>query len=279
MFKPLLGFESDAPSVALGAEPLKLVASGAPPEQFDAGWHSEPLVQVYSDCVPRSCVKAKRRRIILQRTPERRFELGPPALSSSRWAYWQWLESIGRLGDSEAGTQPYTFVALLNQRGWCAEQYMPYLNEDGSAPGVDIDAAPPISAIQHAHDQKGKLKAHFAETNNALRLALSQSLTACVAIAVNQRFVDNSGGTNGIPADPSYVWNFNSDPGSRIVGWHMMEVESYNRFGPKCQNTWGPGFADNGYVRVGWETLALAHLAMSSLVFDWVPDVSEAYSL
>lgn len=236
---------------------------GAPPPAHDSGYRSPVLYQRFSDCVERTIAKAMLRRMVAQRSKRDVV----PKLPSSRWMYWQWLESIGKLGDATQGTQPYVFLDLLEKRGWCAEEHMPYSLEEYE-PGIGIDDAPSIAAIRHAHDQRGKLRGHAAEGLNEIKLALVHGLGVGLAIACDRRFV----AMDGIPADDAFVWNF--DPSSTIVGWHMIEAESYDERGVRCLNTW-PNFGDAGRVRIGWETLDSVDYSMPAIIIDYAPVTSD----
>jgi hypothetical protein len=238
-----------------------------PPPAYDPGVSSEPVVQVYDDCVPVTVAKSMRKRIVLQRPRASRDGMAWPEKLSSRWGYWQWLESQGKLGVETTGTNPYAYVDLLNERGWCGEQWMPYV-VDGATPPISEAAGPPLEAMQHARDQRGRLKTHTLSDTIETRIAMANDLAVCLAFACDQRIVS----ADGIPNDPDYVWDF--DTGSSIVGWHMIEAESYDSRGIWCQNTWG-AFGAGGYVRIGWTTLASSRYTMNPLALDWVPQTSE----
>jgi hypothetical protein len=252
-------------SVALRRLDSNLVA---PPPAYDPGVKSELEVQAYDDCVPRTVAKGMRKRIVLQRPKESRDEMPWPDKLSARWGYWQWLESIGKLGVETTGTEPYTYIELLNARGWCAEDWMPYLL-DGSPPPISEAAGPSLDALMHAFDQRGKLKAHQTNDTTETRLAIAHDLSVCIPFACDKRIITQG----GIPADPSYVWDF--EPFTRVEGWHMIEAESYDERGVLCQNTWGADFGNRGYVRIGWKTLASGIYAMAPIALDWVPQTSE----
>jgi hypothetical protein len=271
-FTPRFGYEP-AP-VPPAAENLKAafrrlsVNLVVPPPAYDPGVKSQPLVQPYDDCVENTIAKNMRKRIVLQRPKSTRDSMPWPAALSPRWGYFQWLESIGKLGVETTGTDPYAYIELLNARGWCADEWMPYI-VDGVLQPVSDAAGPSLEALAHAFDQRGKLKAHTLNDVTETRLAMAADLAVCVPFACDQRIVSQG----GIPNDPDYVWDF--DPSSSVAGWHMIEGESYDERGMLCQNTWGIDFGWGGYVRIGWKTLSNLSYTMAPVALDWVPQTSE----
>lgn len=270
-FTPRFGYIHEEPAEPLAGlstalQRLGIVKSSAPPAAYDPGVVSEPVVQAYDDCVPVTMAKVMRKRIVLQRPKDARDQPWPAKLSA-RWGYWQWLESRGKLGVETTGTAPVAYVELLNERGWCAEEHMPYVVEGGT-PRIDVENGPPKGALKHAWDQRGLLKAHTLDDNTEIRSAIANDLGVCLVIACDEAFV-----SGGVPDDPDYVWDF--DTKSRIAGWHMIEAESYDERGVWCQNTWGGGFARGGYVRIGWRTLRTRSYTQSPICLDWVPQTSD----
>jgi hypothetical protein len=240
----------------------------APPTAYDPGVKSQPVVQLFDDCVPRTAAKILRKRIVLQHPKTTRDLMPWPSELSARWGYWNWLDSINMLGVTTQGTDPYKFLDLMNDRGWCAEEWMPYL-VDGGAPAIDSTMGPPLDALSHAYDQRGKIHAHILLSPVETRVAIAGDLGVGIPFACDERIVSQE----GIPHDPDYVWDFAE--GSPIKGWHMIEPESYDERGVLCQNTWGADFGAGGYVRIGWTTLSNPRLSMPPVAIDWVPQTSE----
>lgn len=270
-FTPRFGYIHDDSSERVGLssalQRLGMVSSAPAPTSYASGVVSEPVVQAYDDCVPVTMAKIMRKRIVLQRPKATRDEMEWPAKLSSRWGYWQWLESKGKLGVETTGTSPFQYVELLNERGWCADEHMPY-SVDGGVPRIDLENAPPRQALKHAWDQRGALKAHMLLGNEEIRLAIAADLGVGLVIACDPAII-----SGGVPDDPNFVWDFDTE--SSIAGWHMIEAESYDERGVWCQNTWGSGFAFGGYVRIGWRTLRTARYTQGHVGVDWVPQTSE----
>jgi hypothetical protein len=268
-FESLLGYRHDEPARAKYKQLPKLAVKLNIDEPYTQ-WQAPMLVQQYSDCVERSTTSRMRARIVMQRTPEQRAAMALPDLPSARWAYWQYLESIGQLG-TDPGTRPWDLIELLNERGWCSERWMPYTNDDGSAPPLDATAAPPPEALHHAFDQRGELRAHqIFDTFRELPLAIRHDLGVMIPFACDNRLVSSG----GIPDDPDYVWNY--DEGSGLAGWHMIQVEGYDPAkGLLCANTWGPQFGFDGRMWLGWDTVRNPLRAGLPIALDWVPQTSE----
>jgi hypothetical protein len=260
--KPRFGYSPGG--VALPSSKLLLLGAAPAPASYDQGVTSPMIVQSYDDCVEVTVAKLTRRREILQRPLASRANLPLPALPSARWGYWQWLESIGKLGQTTTGTDPALFLQLLNTRGWCADPLMPYLNDDGSVPGVDIDNAPSLAAIRAAYDERNTVQGHLAMGREDISLAFAKDLGVGLAIACDTTFVT----PGGIPDDPDFVWDF--DPTSDIAGWHLIEGESYDERGVLSWNTWGLDFAHQGHVRIGWTTIANPAYCHGAVVLDTV---------
>ncbi len=269
-FKALFGYAHEDENLA---KYLSLPSFGALNVNLDepyTQWASPLVVQQRSDCVERSTTSRMRARIVMSRQPEMRVSLGMPDLPSARWGYWQYLESKNMLG-TDPGTQPWDLIELLNQRGWCGERWMPYLNPDGSLPPVDETAAPPPEAFQHAYDQRGELRAHLVgDKDTELKLALRHDLGVLLPFACDQRFVSNG----GIPNDPDYVWDF--DESSSVAGWHMIQVEGVHPTkGLYCPNTWDTTFGFNGYVWIGWKTIRNSNRCGQPIALDWADQTSD----
>jgi len=282
-FEALLGYRHDDPTRAAYHALPKLAVRSNFSEPYTQ-WQAPLVVQQYSDCVERSITNRMRARIVMQRPADQRdgasvplalagaiaTRVELPDLPSARWAYWQYLESIGQLG-MDPGTQPWDLVELLNARGWCSERWMPYTNPDGSAPRLDASDAPPIEAYHHAYDQRGELRAHqILDSYSELMLALQHDLGVTLPFACDNRIVSQ----DGIPSDPDYVWNF--DESSGLAGWHMIQVEGYHPTkGLLCPNTWGKNFGFNGYIWIGWDTVRNPSRCGAPIALDWVPQTSE----
>ena len=235
-------------------------------------WEAPLLVQDNNDCVQNAVNSRMRARIVMQRPPEQRSE-PLPALPGRRWGYWQYLNNVGKLG-LDPGTQPWDYIDLLNEVGWCSEEWISYRTEDGEPIPVDDSHRPPPEAFRHAYAQRGLLRAHQAEDRFDLSRQIRQALRADLGVAIPFACDNRIVAQGGIPADPDFVWNF--DPSSGVAGWHMIQVDSFDPVkGLGCPNTWGPGFGFEGRVNIGWDTVLDPSRCRPPIFLDWVPQTSE----
>ncbi len=270
-FRPLLGYRQDDPN-RTKYEPLPKAGPAVDISEPYTQWQAPLVVQQYSDCVERSITSRMRARLAMM-DPEKTDGVASDfALPSARWAYWQYLDSIGGLG-TDPGTQPWDLIQLLNDRGWCEERWMPYEGPAGRIPLLTVQVAPTPEALRHAFDQRGTLRAHqLVDRESEIQIALRQNLGVVVPFACDKRIVSGD-----IPNDPEFVWDY--DPAAGFAGWHMIQCEGYHPAkGLLLPNTWGTTFGFGGRVWMGWKTYRDTALVHAPIALDWLPESSEGPS-
>jgi hypothetical protein len=167
------------------------------------------------------------------------------------------------------GSSPEDAAAWLVAYGYVAEQWWP--------PGGLASDEPPIEALRHAWDQRGRLKQHRIYGADEIRRALANGLTVTVAGPVDDAYLRYKGG----------VWPGNSGP---VRGNHQRRVAAYCANGDMIEaGSWGTteygiSYAEasggsapehdalGGFVRVSadaYDDMLEAH------AIDWVANPSE----
>lgn len=221
-----------------------------------------------SSCVGVSFATAIRDRLTLQGSE--------PCDFSGLWVYAgariQGAARRGRTRETallfDDGSSPEDAAAWLVSYGYVAEQWWPY--------GGLASDEPPVEALRHAWDQRGRMKQHRIETPDEIRRALANGLTVVVAGPVDGAYLRYAGG----------VWPGNA---GAIAGNHQRRIVGYCANGDFIEaGSWGTEYgisyaeasggsapehdAPGGFVRVSgdaYDDMLEAH------AIDWAANPSE----
>lgn len=203
------------------------------------------LDQAANDCVANAFADAIRDRQAMQGVEH-------PRLPGRPWIYWLARKLAGRemLDD---GSQPSLAIRAIREYGMPAEEHCPY---------VDAAGEPPLSAAQHAYDQRGRVSARTLDPDD-VRHALASDLAVVVAIQVDDAF-ERLG-----PDAPSWVF------GGGRLGLHALRVVGYDHMrGLRLKNSWGTGWGEDGFAWMAWDALSDGSV-LGLWVIEWAPSYSE----
>lgn len=132
-----------------------------------------------------------------------------------------------RANKPDAGMQSRDVMKILNERGCCTEDELPYARSPTSPPEQISDAVNKI-ALNYRISEYARVT-----TIEELKTALYQNGCCYIAFPVYD-------------VRPEF-WR-KSAPGVALSGGHAVTVVGYNKVGFIIRNSWGTGFGDEGYV-------------------------------
>lgn len=222
-----------------------------------------------SSCVGVSTATALRDRLLIQGSEVVEFSpwwpyLGARLLGAARRGL---TRDAARFMDD--GCSPQDAMAYLDSAGYCAEKWWPY---DSGLPSDE----PPVEALRHAWDQRGRAKMRRIYSADDIRHALAAGHTITVAGPLDSAYQRYSGG----------VWQGVTGP---VIGLHQRRIVAYLPSGDFVEaGSWseehGVSYAEatdglapshsavGGFVRVSADAYDDAR---EIYAFEWAADPSE----
>ena len=249
----------------VGDSPVITAATSSLPRKFIQPNRGTEVLQLREDCVAMALPTAMRDRMIWQGTVN-------PIMPSRKWLYlmtrvrdlgladWRspkTLEEVftgianGSIVLPDDGCRPEDALEILNTVGYPKEEHWPY---NGA------EEMPPLAAMQHAFDQRGKVKVHACYSIEDVKLAIFHMLGVTDAGVVDKAYEQR-------PV-PGVVWRF----GGTSVGGHMRRLVGWDDdLGALVEGgSWG-----DGDRLIAYEDAADPAVVQSKYAIDWVPSPSE----
>ncbi len=287
------GFKADKRKRPM-AGPAKALHEGAKATTY--GCLSKLSASIEDQANAGSCVgwgtqQARRDRMIVQGTQDAK--LGAPLVAYLFGRLWglalehgctvaQVEEKIatGEIVLADDGCMIPDAIDGINALGICAEEWAPYSD------ALVLEATLPLSAYQHAYDQRGTTKVHRCADTREQREA---DIRGC--IDADFPLLDGVQVDDGFEQGPSGLWTFKG----RSLGGHCMEIVAYDDLGVWKRNQWGiwgrspPALAwkwiDSsghetappacGFIHESWETALDPNVTADLYAVQWAPNYSE----
>jgi C1A family cysteine protease len=181
-------------------------------------------------CVGHGCAGARE-------TLELVANLTLPVVPLSRAFIYYRARLLEGTADQDSGAMVRDGCKVLHDDGVCTEDLFPYTpgKFKDVPPDLDITAAAQYRIITYAR----------LNSSDEIRASLAQSNPVIIGVAVYESFEHQIGPDGRVPIPP---------PTDTLLGGHCMFLSGYKpdpqnigMFLFRCQNSWGPNWADSGY--------------------------------